>query len=88
MKIIFGDHFRRSVVILPEKVKRKLADLIFLFQKEPNSSLLHIHIKKLHGEYAGYFSFRVFSDYRVIFRFNDFETIFLVDVAHRKDIYK
>jgi len=34
------------------------------------------------------FSFRIGRDYRVIFEFVDSQTIKILDIKHRKDIYK
>ncbi len=47
-----------------------------------------LHSKPLVGKLKGFYSFRITRNWRVIFSFLDRETIFLIDVAHRKDIYR
>jgi mRNA-degrading endonuclease RelE of RelBE toxin-antitoxin system len=55
-------------------------------KKNPYDSRLHA--KHLSPPMTGLLSFRITRDWRVNFQFLDAETIFLVDVAHRKDIYR
>ena len=46
-----------------------------------------LHTKKLHG-IDDIYSFRIGRDYRCLFLFENGNTIKLVDIRHRKDIYK
>lgn len=46
-----------------------------------------LHAKKLHG-IDDIYSFRIGRDYRGLFLFEDGSTIKLIDIRHRKDIYK
>jgi toxin YoeB len=86
MTIIYGKSFLKSAKKLPFKGQKKLADLIFLLQKNPFNPLLHT--KSLSGPLSGLYSFRITRDWRVIFQFLDENTIKLLLVGHRKDIYQ
>lgn len=86
MKILIGQEFLKSANKLPDTIQNKLAKLLELAQTEPFHPLLHT--KHLFGELTGFLSFRITRDWRVIFYFMDQETIHLIKIAHRKDIYK
>ena len=45
-----------------------------------------LHTKKLIG--VNGYSFRVTRNYRVLFYFQDDETVVFVDIGHRKDVYE
>jgi len=85
MTISFGDRFLKNVRTLPNVQQRKLASLLELLEDNPYHSLLHT--KPLIGELAGFYSFRITRDWRIIFRFESPTEIVLVDVGNRKDIY-
>ena len=57
-----------------------------ILQNNPFHPLLHT--KKLTGQLAGFFSFRITRDYRVIFEFSDPDTLRLIRAADRKEIYR
>lgn len=86
MQIVYDKGFLKGIKILPKNIQEKLAYLLELLQKNPFAPLLHT--KRLSGELAGMFSFRITRDWRVIFYFQDPEIIQLLKVAHRKDIYR
>lgn len=86
MKIIYSKDFIKSAKSISRPLQRKLSILLELLKENPFHSKLHT--KPLIGELRGFYSFRITRDWRVIFKFFDFETIFLIDVNHRKDIYK
>lgn len=86
IQILYGDYFLKSVKKLPNKQQEKLAKLLEIFQENPFHSLLHT--KPLTGQLTGFYSFRITRDWRVIFEFINPETIKLIEVSHRKDIYK
>jgi mRNA-degrading endonuclease RelE of RelBE toxin-antitoxin system len=71
---------------LPVLVRSKLIAKLELLQENPYHSLLHT--KPLTGQLFGFHSFRITREWRVIFQFLDPETIELIKVSHRKDIYK
>jgi addiction module RelE/StbE family toxin len=78
--------FIKAAAVLPKAQQRKLAGLIEQLRKNPFNPLLHS--KPLSGSLSGFFSFRITRDWRVIFQFLDADTIRLLDVAHRKDMYR
>ncbi|MBI2626763.1 MAG: type II toxin-antitoxin system mRNA interferase toxin, RelE/StbE family [Parcubacteria group bacterium] len=86
IRIVYGSRFLRSAKKLDNELKQKLAECIAILQRNPFNS--HLHTKSLTGGLTGFFSFRITRDWRVIFKFLDPEIIQLIDVAHRKDIYR
>ena len=84
--LIFGQSFVRSAKLLDKNLQTRLRRSMDLLAKEPFSPFLHT--KPLTGELKGFYSFRLGRDYRVIFRFLSAETIHLIKVGHRKDIYR
>jgi len=86
VKVVYTNHFLKSARKLPALIKEKSASSIEVLQKNPFDSTLHT--KSLTGKLAGFYSFRITRDWRVIFYFLNPETVKLIDVAHRKDIYR
>lgn len=85
IKLEYSKNFLKSAKKLPYPVTKNLADLLVVLQENPFHSTLHT--KKLSGPLAGFYSFRITRDWRVIFQFLNPETIKLLRVGHRKDIY-
>lgn len=86
IRVVYGGDFLKLARRLNKKLQKKLANSIITLRRNPfNSSL---HTKNLSGKLSGFFSFRITRDWRVIFQFLDSETVRLVEVAHRKDIYR
>ena len=86
MDIVYGKAFLKSVKKLPVRQQRKLAGLLESLCKNPFYPSLHT--KQLSGELAGFYSFRITREWRVIFQFINICKVKLVIVGHRKDIYK
>ncbi|PIR97184.1 MAG: hypothetical protein COT91_02725 [Candidatus Doudnabacteria bacterium CG10_big_fil_rev_8_21_14_0_10_41_10] len=86
IKVTYNKSFLKSLKKLPPAIQKKTAVLLETLQGNPFHPLLHT--KKLSGPLAGFLSFRVTRDYRVVFRFLDPETIQLITAANRKDIYR
>ena len=86
MRIVFSNQFLKSVDELPVNTQNKLDRLLELLKNNPYHPLLHT--KQLGGNMTGYLSFRITRDWRVLFQFIDSQTIHLLDVGHRKDIYR
>ena len=86
MNIAYSDRFFKNTRNLPKTQQKKLATLLELLQSDPYHNLLHA--KPLARELAGFYSFRITRDWRVLFRFESPHEIILLDVAHRKDIYR
>ena len=86
IKIVYTKIFLKSARRLPPKIQEKLSKLLSFLEENPFNRLLHT--KHLTGELAGFFSFRITRDWRVVFQFLEPGVIKLIDVSHRKDIYK
>jgi addiction module RelE/StbE family toxin len=86
VKLIYSERFLKSAKKLPTLIRNKLATKLELLQKNPFHPFLHT--KPLTGELFGFYSFRITRDWRVIFQFLAPEIIYLIEVGHRKDIYK
>lgn len=86
MEIVYSGDFVKSAKLVPKFVQKKLANLLETLKENPFHQ--KFHTKPLTGKLKGYYSFRITRDWRVIFNFLNSKTIFLIEVAHRKDIYK
>ena len=85
-QIIYGNHFLKSAKKLPKKQQEKLAEFLETLKENPFHKLLHT--KPLVGQLTGFYSFRITRHWRVIFQFIALEKIKLIEVGHRKDIYR
>ncbi|PIW74754.1 MAG: hypothetical protein CO003_01065 [Candidatus Portnoybacteria bacterium CG_4_8_14_3_um_filter_44_15] len=86
LNLVYTNRFLKSSKKLPFHIQNNLSGKLETLQKNPFHSFLHT--KSLTGDLSGFFSFRITRDWRVIFCFVEPEIIKLVEVAHRKDIYK
>jgi len=86
MNVVYSRNFLKAVSHLPVQIQEKLDELLAILAEEPFHALLHT--KQLAGELRESYSFRVTRDWRVIFEFETRDTIRLVAVGHRKDIYR
>lgn len=86
MRIVYSDAFLKSAAKLPLNQHRKLDALLSLCAENPFHPSLHT--KRLVGPLQGFLSFRITRDWRALFQFVDAETIHLLRVAHRRDIYR
>lgn len=86
MKIVYSNDFVKSAKFAPKPVQKKLTGLIEILQNNPFHSKLHT--KPLVGKLKEFYSFRITLDWRVIFIFLNSEIISLIEIAHRKDIYR
>lgn len=86
MIVEFDKSFSKSIIRLKDKsIAQKLEELINVLESG-NSLAAVTNLKKLSG-FHSYYRIRI-GDYRVgLERIND-DTIRLIVVAHRKDIYK
>jgi len=84
--VVYHARFLKETRTLPKSQQKKLARLIELLADDPYDARLHT--KHLSGELIGVLSFRVTRDWRVLFCFLDEETIKLLAVGHRSDIYE
>lgn len=73
--------------MLPKAVKIKLGNLLEILKTDIFNP--RFRLKPLTGKLKGFYSIRITRDWRVILNFTlNNDTIFLIDVSHRKDIYK
>jgi len=86
VQLIYSRHFLKSVKKLPIPIQEKLATKLELLQRNPFHPILHT--KPLTGRLFGFYSFRITRDWRVILQFLAPEVIQLIEVGHRKDIYR
>jgi len=86
MNIVFSDKFIKSTKVLTPKLQVKLDKLIGLLAKDTYFPLLHT--KELTGGMTGFWSFRITREWRVLFQFLSTDTIQILRVGHRKDIYR
>ena len=86
LSLVYTNQFLKSVGELPKSQQNKLADLLETLQNNPFDSKLHS--KNLTGPLTGFYSFRITRDWRVIFQFLNPDTIKLIEIGHRKDIYR
>lgn len=85
-ELVFGGRFLKSAERLDKKIKPKLKSALDVLVKNPFD--LRLQTKSLSGKLSGQYSFRIGRDYRVIFRIASDNTIFLLNVGNRKDIYR
>lgn len=86
IRIVYHKNFLAGANRLPIAQQKKLSRLLLLLQENPFHPLLHT--KRLTQELAGFLSFRITRDWRVIFQFLDAESIQILRVKHRKDAYR
>jgi mRNA interferase RelE/StbE len=68
-----------------QPLAKKLARCLRQLEHDPRR---HNNIKRLSGELAGLFRFRV-GDLRVLYRVDDKESrVMIVSVAHRREVYE
>ncbi|MFH1894385.1 MAG: type II toxin-antitoxin system RelE/ParE family toxin [Patescibacteria group bacterium] len=86
ISVVYANSFLKSAKKLPKPQQNKLAQLLETLQKNPFH--LKLRTKSLTGPLTGFYSFRITRDWRVIFQFISPETIKLIEIGHRKDIYQ
>ncbi len=86
MKIVYSKDFIKQASTLPKKAQEMLDVSMHVLSRNPFYPTLHT--KNLKGELSRMFSFRITRDWRVIFVFEDNDTIRLVKIGNRKDIYR
>jgi mRNA-degrading endonuclease RelE of RelBE toxin-antitoxin system len=84
-RILFTEKSIKSFKKLPKPIQNKAEILFNIVATDYRDSRLKT--KKL-NTISPLFSFRISQDYRAIFEFINRETIKVLDIKHRKDIYK
>ena len=85
-RLVFGRKFLRSAKKLDNGLKSKLKSSLDVLLKDPFHPSLHT--KPLTGGLSGYYSFRIGRNYRVIMSFASEDTVRLIDIGDRKDVYR
>lgn len=85
MTLAYSPAFEKSFKRLPEAIQRKVRAQLLLLEQDWTDSRLHR--KQLQGEERTY-SFRITRDYRAIIFHVEESVLLLVDIGHRKDVYR
>ncbi len=86
VRIEYSREFEKQASKLERHLQEKLANLLALLAE--NYYDPRLHTKTLSEPFVGIFSFRITRDWRVTFHFTNPDTIRLLEVKHRKDIYR
>ena len=80
-KVVITDRALKDIDNLTQDVKKRIASKLKEYSNDPLN-----YSRKLTDPKIGTYRFRI-ADYRVIFDIED-ETIIVLRIGHRKDIYK
>ena len=86
IELRYGPRFWKQAGELPKAQQEKLAFLVRFLETDPFDPRLYT--KPLKPPLEGSYVFRITRDWRDQFRFLDARTIQLMNVKHRKDIYR
>lgn len=86
VRIEYSREFEKQASRLELHLRKKLASLLVLLAE--NYYDPRLHTKSLSEPFVGVLSFRITRDWRVTFHFANPDTICLLEVKHRKDIYR
>lgn len=86
IELVYHPDFVKGAKKLPKPQQRKLATLLEHLSTNPYDPRLHT--KHLTVPLIGILSFRITRDWRVLFRFVDESTIHLIEVSHRREVYR
>lgn len=85
MKILTHKKFDKAFKKVPTKLQKKVFEQLEVLQKHPADKRLNNHT--LSGEYFGYRSINIESDWRIIFKEMDTETVRLMDIGTHSQLY-
>jgi len=85
MKVITHKSFVKKIKKVPNPIKKRYLECSALFEKNPTDERLHNHA--LAGRYLGYRSISISSDWRIIFKESDFQTVIFVDIGTHSQLY-
>ncbi|MDO8566963.1 MAG: type II toxin-antitoxin system RelE/ParE family toxin [bacterium] len=86
VRVEYNREFEKQAAKLDSRLQKKLSTLLVLLAKNHYDSRLHT--KSLSEPFLGVLSFRITRDWRVTFHLASPDTIRLLEVKHRKDIYR
>ncbi|MBU4360962.1 type II toxin-antitoxin system YafQ family toxin [Patescibacteria group bacterium] len=81
-----NSRFKRSFKKQPDYIREDFAKKIEIFKKNPFSSSLHTH--KLSGNLDDYYSFYLKDGFRVLFDFEKYDIVILVNIGSHDDYRK
>jgi addiction module RelE/StbE family toxin len=85
MKVIIHRIFSKAIKKIPNSVKSKYLEHSALFEKNPTDERLNNHA--LTGKYLGYRSINIGSDWRIIFKELNSQTVIFVDIGTHSQLY-
>jgi len=86
MHIILSRNFEKKFVKLDKKVQTKFRARRDLFFENPYHSLLNNH--SLSGDRSGQWSINITGDWRVIYTWQDKQTVIFIDIDTHSNLYK
>lgn len=85
MVVEYSRTFNKQYKKLPKRIQELFKAHLVLFMESPSNSKLHVH--KLHGEYAGLWSFNVTHDVRVVLDTSVEDALLLVAIGTHSELY-
>jgi len=82
IKIYTAPQFKKSVQKIPYRIQITFQKKLKLFRQDPFYPSLKTH--KLSGKMRNHYSFSVTYSYRVLFKFLDENSVFLVNISAHK----
>ena len=86
VEIRYDREFEKQAAKLDPHLRKKLAVQLELMERNPYDP--RQHSKPLSEPFAGALSFRITRDWRVTYHFESATVVRLLEVKHRKDIYR
>ncbi len=86
MIIIFHDFFKKKLKKLTKKDQVKVENNLIIFAQDPNVPILNNHA--LHGKYLGCRSINITGDLRAIYKMQDQNVAFFIDIDNHGNLYK
>lgn len=86
MKVVFHRNFEKQYTKLSAGMKHKFQERLELFFQDAFNPILNNH--PLKGKYAGYRSFNISGDLRVIYRHTRKDAAIFVAIAPHSELYK
>lgn len=85
MEISYSHDFNKKIKKIPKKVVDKFFERLELFKVNLYHPILKNH--KLHGEYAGYSSINITSNFRAIFKYTTEDQVVFYDIGTHPELY-
>lgn len=86
MEILYTERFEEEYDRLPKDIREKAQKQERLFQNNPHHPSLHT--EKLSPKWKEVWSFRIDSNYRIVFRFLDKDKVLFLNAGPHDWIYK